>query len=1129
MVALRTGNQRQFSNFVFPFLLFFVIPTYARNIELSENVPEDVGGIGTNGRGPSVIRRQDRETLEKAKCPSMCQENLQKVFNSMDYDDIPKDVKVDPIAPSSSPHDGIVGDESTFWCRDRTYLASMYLCLQQHCTSDNAKEGWEELREQCDGGLPTESEIKQDMQLQVVQIRDIEVSTGKDVQWSWMQLWAGLTHNAQALKNELKFNMLLGWCLYALAGSVLLLASIHHAIARYRAKNIDFKENGQLEALSTISHRTRATILLSRGTKLWTYIRRHLILPALFGQRHLEPIGWVTLPTRVQFFAVVVFIGVNTIFLVVDNRSREVMADRAAQPGDMTRYIGDRAGFLSLANLPIIFLLGGRNNFLISVTGLSYGVFNVFHKWVARVATILAIIHSISYAVYMYQIGGAELHNKVKNEYYWWNGVSATIVMSIIVFLALLPFRRKVYELFLILHIIGGILFLYFCFQHLKLSKDRVFNPWLWACIGCWSFDRLMRFWRILKCNTRKGKFMKHNAKIKIIKETNIMKISIYPNKDGVGFFPGAHYFLYFGASWKFWQSHPFTAVDWRPKESLVNVNPMATRVKERERERRLNTATSANDPARLGTAGSSGNERLGTAGSYGIVGANAGDIRPNPFRFTEIQDDNDDDWDNKAVVDDDGDIRNAEWKCGHAKITFLVRPHKGITQTIWNRIVGSSTVGAGYDKFGNRMITPGSSLKGVNLKIKCFIEGPYGHQHNLHTFDTVVVIAGGIGVSTTLAYLYDHMARAEKRVTHTRRFVFVWSCREDMLMDRLISDADLMNKTQDCSALYGTQIVMMLYFTGTPTKKQEVKFVEPRVREVRDERGEARGKEGGREKYKDRDGGDNTKEKVERRPSTARKNSKSEKTDASPPLQTPPPAYYPQLPQKFASPPKNSRRSPEKAEKAEHSGKADRSRDHLEKHHRSDKQKGRRREKDEEKQEREHHHQSDAPPSPPKRRQSNRSHHHGVAKERDQDRHESEKEKPRRQQSQRHRERDGHYHHDQSRDDSPLAQPPLLPRHASTKSTHKQKSSSPTRTSPQENIIVTTTSDRPPLPLTYGRPNIAQIIEEEIKSLTGTMAVLTCGPDKMVDGTREAVVKCVGREGGEGARVQYFEEAFGW
>jgi len=109
---------------------------------------------------------------------------------------------------------------------------------------------------------------------------------------------------------------------------VLILAAIHHGVQKYRAKNIDFKTSTHLEALSTISRRTKATAVLSKGTAAWTWIRKHFILPALFGQRHLEPIGWVTLPTRVQVLAVMAFIGVNTIFLVIDNRGRQVV-DRA--------------------------------------------------------------------------------------------------------------------------------------------------------------------------------------------------------------------------------------------------------------------------------------------------------------------------------------------------------------------------------------------------------------------------------------------------------------------------------------------------------------------------------------------------------------------------------------------------------------------------------------------------------------------------------------------------------------------------------------------------------------------------------------------------------------------------------
>ena len=99
---------------------------------------------------------------------------------------------------------------------------------------------------------------------------------------------------------------------------VLALATIYHALSSYRARNIDFKASTHLEALSTISRKTRGTIILSKGTKLWTWVRKRFILPALFGRRHLEPIGWVTLPTRIQVLAVLLFICVNTIFLVID-------------------------------------------------------------------------------------------------------------------------------------------------------------------------------------------------------------------------------------------------------------------------------------------------------------------------------------------------------------------------------------------------------------------------------------------------------------------------------------------------------------------------------------------------------------------------------------------------------------------------------------------------------------------------------------------------------------------------------------------------------------------------------------------------------------------------------------------
>ena len=611
------------------------------------------------------------------------------------------------------------------------------------------------------------------------------------------------------------------------------------------------------------------------------------------------------------------------------------------------------------------------------------------------------------------------------------------------------------------------------------------------------------------------------------------MKISIYPNKDGVGFFPGAHYFLYFGASWKFWQSHPFTAVDWRPKKALVNVNERARHVRKQERERRLATATSMNDPACLGAAAS---ERLGTSASNGIGAYSPTSTRPNPFAPDIAQDDSDDEWDRGAVVDDDGAAGpTAEWATGRAKITFLVRPHKGITQTVWNRIADLSKKDLGKDRFGNRIIDP-ADVRGLSLSIPCLIEGPYGHEHSLYTYDTVLVIAGGIGVSTTLAYLYNHMARVEKGETFTRRFVFVWSCREDMLMERLIWDADLINKTQDTSTLYGTQIEMMLYFTGTATKKPDVKFVEPRVKEILEEktnRGE-------------RDG------EISRRPSTGRPSTgrpstgKQESSSSQKPFVSPPPAYHSSSPEKYSANPKlsaSSRNPPEKIVRPSTSEnkrsaytKASTKNTEWPSHRKRSASKRPSPEATER-----------APTSLPKRSQSKRSpaeisdaepkekerskSKRGGAAERDKPtlqfdlEPEGSRPKPVRREStrsnreKRRQERD--HNLAQERPTEPAAPPQKPARRPSTRSNHEK-----TKEREEKDH---THSTRPPLPLTIGRPNIMEIIENENRRLTGKMAVLVCGPDKMVDGTREAVVKYVGKDAAEGARIQYFEEAFGW
>lgn len=49
-----------------------------------------------------------------------------------------------------------------------------------------------------------------------------------------------------------------------------------------------------------------------------------------------------------------------------------------------------------------------RNNLLMGLTGWGFGTFNNFHRWIARIATLQAVIHSIGYTIIVYRSAPSE-------------------------------------------------------------------------------------------------------------------------------------------------------------------------------------------------------------------------------------------------------------------------------------------------------------------------------------------------------------------------------------------------------------------------------------------------------------------------------------------------------------------------------------------------------------------------------------------------------------------------------------------------------------------------------------------------------------------------------------------------
>ncbi|GJP94186.1 ferric reductase transmembrane component 4 precursor [Aspergillus niger] len=101
------------------------------------------------------------------------------------------------------------------------------------------------------------------------------------------------------------------------------------------------------------------------------------------------------------------------------------------------------------------------------------------------------------------------------------------------------------------------------------------------------------------------------------------------------------------------------------------------------------------------------------------------------------------------------------------SRLTFYIRPYNGWTKTLRDRC---------------------SRAKNT-IQPLLLLEGPYGHTAPLHTFDTVLLIAGGTGIAATLPYILDYAARLDSQATKTTRLHLIWSARQRDVFTTVLSD----------------------------------------------------------------------------------------------------------------------------------------------------------------------------------------------------------------------------------------------------------------------------------------------------------------------------------------------------
>lgn len=235
----------------------------------------------------------------------------------------------------------------------------------------------------------------------------------------------------------------------------------------------------------------------------------------------------------------------------------ETFANNMFWPGDestqFARYFGDRTGIMSFYNMVLLWLLAGRNDVVIWLTGWSFQSLNLFHRWTARVAVVQAFIHSCAYVCIRWGAFWAFMPER-----YWWSGVCAMITMGLLIPLSVLPLRQYAYEVFLFLHIALSVATLALLYLHTEMFG---YDPWVWLCMGIWAFDRVLRVVRVAVLSF---KTLGQRNAVGAITAVNpgLMRLRVDTSVP-IEPAPGDYYFLYSPHSLAPWENHPFTLASW--------------------------------------------------------------------------------------------------------------------------------------------------------------------------------------------------------------------------------------------------------------------------------------------------------------------------------------------------------------------------------------------------------------------------------------------------------------------------------------------------------------------------------------------------------------------------------------
>jgi len=454
----------------------------------------------------------------------------------------------------------------------------------------------------------------------------------------------------------------------------------------------------------------------------WPKVKKSLLYAPLGRERHNKEIQLSkavsigTLPSRFHTTLLVLYFASNLVYCLLLDWSREDSFSVVAE-------LRGRSGELAALNLIPTMLFAMRNNPLIPLLHVSYDTFNLFHRWCARMVVFEAIIHTICWAVNANTASGTravshDLSTSMSHAF----GMGALAALAAILLTAFSPVRHAFYETFLNGHRLMVIVTLVGVYVHLDKSKLPQL-PYAQLCIAFWVAEWVWRVARICYHNvSRRHGITKITVEALPAEACRVT----FELRRPWHWTPGCHVHAYLPA-FALWSSHPFS-VAWAENRSRTPLTEVD-----------LEKVSSCQDPSARGTLRS---ERPALVARHSAYSKLSGETRTTTTVIEATH---------KAP---DANIALPR-DSAVTTVSLIMRVRTGMTRKLYDKASASKT---------GSITTWGA------------IEGPYGGHESLASYGTVILFAGGVGITHCVGYLHHLILQYQAGTSSTRKLLLVWS-----------------------------------------------------------------------------------------------------------------------------------------------------------------------------------------------------------------------------------------------------------------------------------------------------------------------------------------------------------------